>query len=132
MGPADGDDLFATPTPTPPKSRPVRRRAARGPGGTWTDDRSREQPNGCVCRRYEPIGETPFWHGELPEGICDSAGHRTRRRGYRTGLRTEAQALANVEAWLHIHSEGGPEGEPEIDANDSAESSSTSSESSDS
>ncbi len=132
VGPADGDDLFATPTPTPPKSRPVRRRAARGPGGTWTDDRSREQPNGCVCRRYEPIGETPFWHGELPEGICDSAGHRTRRRGYRTGLRTEAQALANVEAWLHIHSEGGPEGETEIDANDSAESSSTSSESSDS
>ena len=89
-----------------PESRGRAPRARGGPRGKWTHNRDNEQPNGCVCRKYEPAGETPYWYGELPEGIVDSKGLHTRKQGFRDGLRSEATALAIVEAWLHIHSEG--------------------------
>ena len=129
----DGEEVPVTErsTPTPvPQSRCHGRTGVRAPRGQWTDDRSKEQPNGCACRRYAPAGETPFWYGELPAGICDSKGHRTRRRGFREGLRTEAQALALVESWLHIHSEDGAGGETPDQANETETSSEESSSSS--
>ena len=57
-------------------------------------------PAGCTLRRYEPADKSSFWLGTLPKGTTDRKGRHTRRRAYREGLRTEAQAQSLVELWL--------------------------------
>ena len=136
------DDLFArdpddegVPVTEGSEQKPTQERnresgAVRRPRGQWTADRSDEQLPGCLCRRYAPDGQTHFWYGELPPGVNDSKGVHTRRRAYRHGLRSEEEALAMVESWLHINCESAAGGEIESDASDTETTSEDSSSSS--
>ena len=92
-----------------------------------TLDRSTEQPAGCICRQYYPAGAPPYWYGVLPEGVTDTKGRHTRRRAFKPGLRTKAEALAEVETWLHVHGEGSLETEDTSDDDSTPSSSSSSS-----
>ena len=89
----------------------VRRAVPRGPRNSEVWDVSEEQPAGCICRRYTPTSGPPYWTGLLPEGITDSQGHHSRRRAFRPGLRSEIDARSQVEHWLNLNHEGGPEEE---------------------
>ncbi len=76
-----------------------RKRRRKSTRGTCTA--SAEAPPGCTLRKYEPDPpKPPFWIGVLAEGMNDKKGKHSRRRAFREGLRTEPQALAEVEAWL--------------------------------
>ena len=73
----------------------------RGPA---TVDRAIEGgniPEGCSCRRYDPRPpEPPYYCATLPAGVFDMRGRHTRRRAFRPGLRTEAEAIDLCETWL--------------------------------
>ena len=73
----------------------------RGPA---TVDRAIEGgniPEGCSCRRYDPLPpEPPYYCATLPAGVFDMRGRHTRRRAFRPGLRTEAEAIDLCETWL--------------------------------
>ena len=79
-----------------------------GKRGKCTLDKDDDAPAGCKLRKYEGAGLVPFWVGTLPDGIDDSEGKHTRRRSYREGLRTEGEALADIELWLHCAMDGVP------------------------
>ncbi len=101
---------------------------ARGPAFPRADDLSHRQPAGCICKKYEPLGKTPYWFGQLPEGVTDTAGRRTRQRSFHPGLRSDSEALALVEAWLNIHASGEEEAaHSDTDSQSSTDSSSSSS-----
>jgi hypothetical protein len=52
-------------------------------------------------RRYEPEGVVPaYWLGVLPVGVVDEDGRHSRQRAFRAGLRTEAEAIDQIETWF--------------------------------
>ena len=74
-----------------------------GPRGKCDLDKSDEAPAGCKLKRYVPGDHRPpFWQGTLPPGVRDAKGKHTRRRSFRVGQRTEADALAQIELWLTV------------------------------
>ena len=103
----------------------------RAPRVPALEDRSDLQPPNCQCRKYGPPNGPPFWWGALPQGVSDSKGRVARRRAFREGLRSEADALALVETWLHVHAEP-TEPSPVTHQSGDCSSSSSSSSSSDS
>ncbi len=97
VGPVEPQDVGA--------ARHARRESASA--RTPALDEIRDVPPGCSLRKYESKTDgPPFWVATLPIGMSDSKGHHTRRRAFRTGLRSEAQAIAQCEAWLSIVTEG--------------------------
>ena len=66
----------------------------------------------CSMRAYEPAGDTPFWEARLPKGKTFQAPdasilRNARRRSWRVGLRTQAQAKDECLAWLwHANAAG--------------------------
>ncbi len=75
--------------------------APRGARGRATDDRQAHIPAGCTMRRYEPEGVVPaYWLGVLPVGVVDEDGRHSRQRAFRAGLRTEAEAIDQIETWF--------------------------------
>ena len=96
-----------------------------------TADRSSEQPANCTCRRYEPTGagKIPYWVGVLSPGMSDASGNHSRSRSYRPGLRTEAEALSEVEIWPHANASAGGDVVPSDSSSSSSESETGSSQS---
>jgi len=68
-------------------------------------DRGEHVPDKCSMRLYDGGGKPPYRLGILPPGVVDPAGHHTRRRAFREGLRSEAAAIDQVELWLNVHGE---------------------------
>ena len=97
---------------------------SRWPRVPHSEDRSAEQPRGCKMRKYETPGKTPLWLGLLPVGLVDSQGRSSRRRSYRPGLRSEAEAIDIIELWLATH--GDVDDRPLIDSSSSSTSESDS------
>ncbi len=71
----------------------------RHPADLVKDD---DAPAGCTLRRYCKPGKPPYWHGTLPPGVTGEGGRHSRRRVFREGARTEAEALAQVEYFLNV------------------------------
>lgn len=71
----------------------------RGVGMGCQRDESNRLPVGCTLRQYHQPPRPPYWKAELPLGICYAAGHHSRCRSYKPGLRDDESALAECEAW---------------------------------
>ena len=70
-----------------------------------TADRSAQQPPDCTLRRYDPPNKASYWLGLLPKGKSDGDNRSTRTRSFREGgIRSEEEAIADIEAWLLQHS----------------------------
>ena len=70
-----------------------------------TADRSAQQPPDCTLRRYDPPDKASYWLVLLPKGMSDGDNRSTRTRTFREGgIRSEEEAIADIEACLLQHS----------------------------
>ena len=81
-----------TPAPAPKRSFVGR--------STNVGDRQAQIPEGCQLRKYAPTNKPPYWHGILPNGVCDMNGHRNRQRSWHRGNVTELECIEEIQAWL--------------------------------